>query len=305
MIVIDNADFRVERKERSTTHRLSLLPRIYVEKGTKADWDLLHELHYKATNLGIGERYFRCVLDGETIGVGVMTVPKMLLSGRNEAMKHMRPNQTGRDTRLMNTHRAKWLNATSCTNSRVVLDTMFRGAGIAYRMQNLMMRMSGCRQIEFQSSMSKFNPFAAKAGVKFTRPKRSANYEKGLALFRRWFESMPSDYTAIMAELDAMPEAVRAKCIAELRKSYYAWSSMEKSGDNRMNGTKRVDGMAVGYLVKSIQQLTLASPLYGLYINPDYDAEKGAATALPARIPLLAFDNQPTDQPLRLDLLNA
>lgn len=297
MILADTPDMRIERRAVPARHTLSLLPHIYIERGTKEDWNLLHELHYKAENLGIGPKIYRCVLDGQVIGVGVMTVPKMLLSGRNEALKHMRPNQNGRDSKLMNRHRAMWLNAHSCTNSRLVLDTMFRGAGIAYRMQNLMMRMTGCRFVEFQSSMSKFNPFAAKAGMRFTKPRRSANYAKGLAFFQRWFASMPMDYVGIKQEIDAMLPAVRDKCVAEMRKFYYTCSSMEKSGDNRANGTSRVDAMEVGYLLKSLQQLVLASPLYGIYQNPDFGVE------LPARMPLLAFDHQPVD--VQLDLAAA
>lgn len=291
---LDNVDWLVERRPLLAGHSLSLLPEIYVERGTKDDWNLLHELHYKAENLGIGPKVYRCVLDGQTIGVGVMTVPKMLLSGRNHAFTHLKPNQDGRDNAIINRHRAVWINDNSCTNSRLVLDTMYRGAGIAYRMQNLMMRMTGCRFVEFQSSMSKFNPFAAKAGMKFTPPRRSSHYEKGLAFFKRWFMSVPSDYVGIMQEIGAMKPAVREKATAEMRKFYYTCSSMEKSGDNRANGTRRVDAMEVGYLLKSLQQLVLASPLYGVYLNPDFGTE------LPERLPLLAFDLQPTDQPLDL-----
>jgi hypothetical protein len=291
-IVVDNQDMLIERLTVPTKHTLSLLSQIYVERGTKEDWNLLHELHYKAENLGIGPLIYRCVLDGQVIGVGVMTVPKMLLSGRNEAFKHMRPNQAGRDTKLMNRHRALWLNAHSCTNSRLVLDTMYRGAGIAYRMQNLMMRMTGCRYVEFQSSMSKFNPFAARAGMRFTKPRRSSNYGKGLDFFRRWFKSAPMDYVGILAELNDFREPVRNKCIAEMRKFYYTCSSMEKSGDNRANGTSRVDAMEVTYLLKSLQQLVLASPLYGVFTNPDFEMGAGADFAYPPRLPLIAFDNQ-------------
>lgn len=295
MIVADTPDMLVERRAVPAKHTMSLLSQIYVERGTKEDWDLLHELHYKAENLGIGPKIYRCILDGQVIGVGVMTVPKMLLSGRNEAMKHMRPNQDGRDSKLMNRHRALWLNAHSCTNSRLVLDTMYRGAGIAYRMQNLMMRMTSCRYVEFQSSMSKFNPFAAKAGMRFTKPRRSANYVKGLAFFKRWFESMPMDYVGIKLELDAMHPAVYAKCVAEMRKFYYTCSSMEKSGDNRANGTSRVDAMEVTYLLKSLQQLVLASPLYGIYQNPDF------GVVMPLRLPITAFDAQAIDEKLNLE----
>lgn len=294
MVVADTQDARIERRECPPGHSLSLLPEIYVERGTIDDWNLLHELHYKAENLGIGPSIYRCVLAGKTIGVGVMTVPKMLSSGRNEVFDHLKPNQAGKDTTLINRYRAEWINANSCTNSRLVLDTMYRGAGIAYRMQNIMMRMTGKRLIEFQSSMSKFNPFAAKAGVLFTKPKRASNYERGLQWFRRWFESSPSDYMGVKAELDAMPAGVRDKVVGEMRHFYYAFSSMEKSGDNRFNGTSRVEQMEVGYLLKSLQQLVLASPLYGVYENPDFGA------ALPTQIPIMAFDRQKTTEPLIL-----
>jgi len=295
-LVADTADWHITRHEVPKNHTFSLLPEIYVERGTKDDWNLLHELHYKAENLGIGPKIFRCVLRGQVIGVGVMTVPKMLLSGRNEVFTNLRPNVNGRDTKLINRHRAIWINAFSCTNSRLVLDTVFRGAGIAYRMQNLMMRMTGCRYVEFQSSMSKFNPFASKAGMLFTKPKRSSSYISGLEWFRRWFTCTPSDYVGVLEELNALPPFARDKCIADMRKFYYKCSSMEKSGDNRANGTSRVDAMEVPYLLRSLQQLVFASPLYGVFTNPDF----GREDAIPARLPLIAFDNQATHE--RLDL---
>lgn len=294
-MIIDYSDCSWLRQEQPDNAPFSLLHEMYVEKGTIDDWNLLHELHYKAENLGIGPRFYRCTLHGETIGVGVMTVPKMLSGGRNKVFKFLKPNVEGMDTPLMNRHRAIWMNQNTLTNSRLVIDTMYRGVGAAYRMQNIMMRMTGLRFIEFQSSMSKYNPFAQKAGIQFAKPSRSSFYEAGLRLFSRWFESHPSDYVGIVEELSAMPEAVREKCMQELRAAYYRFSSMEKSGDNRMRGTSRVDKMPAGYLVKSLQQVTLASPLYGVYFNPDFDRE------LPDRISLASFDRQPTNKPLILD----
>ena len=296
-MMIDNADVFAERREVLDNHTLSLLEDAYVERGGIDDWNLLHELHYKAESLGIGPKIYRCVLNGQVIGVGVMTVPKMLLSGRNEVFKHLKPNAGGMDTRLINRTRAYWINDHACTNSRLVLDTMYRGAGIAYRMQNIMMRMTGCDVIEFQSSMSKFNPFAAKAGIRFTKPKRSSNYDKGVTFFRRWFNANPSDFMGVMSEINAMTPAVRAKCEAEMRKFYYACSALEKTGNARFRGEDRRDNMEIGYLVKSLQQLVLASPLYGVYLNPDASPEKNVSK-LPSRVPVIAFDNQPTDAPL-------
>jgi uncharacterized protein len=304
-VIKDNLDVYIERRPKPENHQLSLLADICVEPGTKEDWDLLHELHYKADTEGIGPRRWKITLHGETIGVGTMTVPKMLLSGRNELFKYLRPNVNGRDNRLINKYRAEWLNRNVRTNSRLVIDTMYRGAGIAYRAQNLMMRMTGALFIEFQSSMSRFNPFAAKAGIEFAPPKRATNYERGLAFFRRWFESVPTDYVGIKDELDHMPDTIREKCIAEMRKFYYTFSSMEKSGDNRMNGTSRVEALTEERLIKQTQQLVFASPLYGVYRNPDAFACRSAKKEfeLPQRIPLLAFDNQQPSEPMNMEKL--
>lgn len=299
MIEINNQDVLIERVPAPKNHKLSLLKDIYVERGTVEDWNLLHELHYKVGDNGIGPRFWRCVLDGQTIGVGVMTVPKILLSGRNKVFPHLKPNTGGMDTRMINRTRANWLNRNSCVNSRLVLDTMFRGAGIAYRMQNIMMRMTGCEMVEFQSSMSKFNPFAAKAGIKFVSPMRAAKYEKGVEFFRRWFESNPADTVGVVREIEAMRPAIAAACVAEMRKFYYASSALEKTGNAAAKGVERSETMPVVDLVKSLQQLVLASPLYGVYKNPDVSPVKGQSV-LPDQVPILAFDNQPTDAPLNL-----
>ncbi|MFT4064287.1 hypothetical protein [Paraburkholderia sp.] len=301
-IVVDNPDVLIERQTIGRTS-LSLMPEIYVERGSKADWDLLHELHYKAENLAFGPNFYRCVLRNQTIGVGVMTMGSAISSGRNKAFAHLRPNQNGMDTKLVNKYRLNWINDNVTTNSRLVLDTIYRGAGVAYRMQNLMMRMSGRRFVEFQSSMSKFNPFAAKAGVRFVKPEPSQKYEVGLAFFRRWFDSIPSDYVGVMDELHTMPAAIREKCMAEMRDFYFRHSSREKSGNKRFGARERIDGYEAGWLIKQVQQLVFASPMYGVYENPDFDTATNTPRELPARIPLLAFDNQPVDAPLDLSAL--
>lgn len=293
MATNSEADIIIERREIPKNHSYSLLDEIYVERGTKEDWELLHELHYKAEKLPVGPQFYRCVLRGQTIGVGILSVSKMLSSGRNEVFPHLRPNKDGLDTEEMNRHRAKWINRNMRTNSRLVLDTMYRGVGIAYRMQNIMCRISGWKYVEFQSSMSRFNPFAQKAGFRFTKPKRSSNYERGMELFNRYFTSNPNDYVAVMEELDAMPVHVNENTVKAMRDFYYRYSSMEKSGNARLNGTKRVDEMPVGTLLKNLQQLVFACPLYGVYVNPDF------GKSLPGKIEITQFDKQGVNEPLK------
>jgi len=287
---------------------LSLLKDIFVERGTLEDWKQLHELHYKSSNLGIGPRYMRCALKddsehGQTIGVMVFTVPKPLDSGRNIVFPHLKPNQNGKDNTLINKMRMMWLNKNLILSSRTVLDTMYRGAGIAYRFKGIGYRMMGYRYVESRSSMSRYNPFSIKAGMKFVKPKHAAALESGLQFFRRHFVSPAYDYVAILAELKAMPEGVRQRVLAELRAFYYDHSSMEKSGDNRLNGTSRVEQMEIGYLLKQTQQLVFGQTVYAVWENPDWDPKTQKMRPLPRRIPLLAFDNQGVHEPLRLDLL--
>jgi ABC-type ATPase with predicted acetyltransferase domain len=284
----------IERIPDAGRENLSLLKDCYVERGTNSDWQELHELHYKADGSPIGPKVWRCMMGDELVGAAIFSVPKMLLSGRNEAFKNLRPNVGGRDTTLVNRARAVYMNKVMMTNSRLVVDTMYRGAGIAYRFQNIASRMTQRRYIEFQSSMSKFNPFAAKAGYQFTKPRRSANYEKGLQFFRRHFDAKPSDFMGVKEELEALPKVIQDKVIAEMKAFYFQFSSMEKSGNNRNNGTSRVDAMSSDALIKNMQQLVLASPLYGVYENPDYEI------VLPDKISLLAFDNQKTNERIKL-----
>lgn len=302
------AETHVERRE-GKPGGLSLLKDLYVERGTIDDWKVLHELHYKSSNLGIGPRYMRCMLDDQVIGVMVFTVPKPLDSGRNQLFQHLRPNAGGRDTKLINVQRMKWINNNLILSSRTVIDTMYRGAGIAYRFKNIGYRMMGYRYVESRSSMSRYNPFSLKAGMKFVKPKSAPAFETGLAFFAKHFKSPAYDYVAIKDEIKAMPDWLREPTLEALREFYYRHSSMEKSGDNRLNGTSRVESMELGYLLKQTQQLVFGATVYAIWANPDGDLvkrgklEDWVARPLPKCIPLLAFENQGVDEPLRLDLL--
>ena len=281
---------------RDDTARASfpLMREMWVEPGTNADWELLHDLHYKAEKLPFGPRYWRLTLRGETIGVIVLGSTKGLLKERHLLLKNYKPD--GRDTRLTNKHRYVWANENFGLISRFVTDTLYRGVGIGWRMQNLVSRMTGHRFMEIQSSMSKFNFFAQRAGFRFVQPMNSSKYEAGLKFFRLHFETTPQDFEGLLAELDAMPARLRDKTVEACREFYYRHSALEKTGNNRANGKTRVEGMSAREIIKSLQQLTLASPMYGLYVNPDF------GRPIPQRLPLLAADWQGVTEPLRLDL---
>lgn len=292
-----SADVEITRRD-TRGGKFSLLPFMRVERGTVKDWDELHALHYKAEGSPFGPHYWRCVLNWEgqkrLVGVVILSSPKLLLAPRHELFPKLKP---GHDTKITNVYRAKFINANFKLNSRSVVDTMFRSVGASYRMLNLASRLEGRQYVEIQSSMSKFNPFAQRAGFIFTNPRTPPSYEKGLALFKRHFTSHPADQESILEELAGLPECIRIKTIEELKAFYYKNSAMEKTGSNLNAGTSRVDAMEPREVIKNLNQLVFASPMYGVYKNPD------AGRKLPESLPLSAFDNQKPSEPLRLDLL--
>ncbi|MCP1540073.1 hypothetical protein [Methylorubrum extorquens] len=281
----------IERIE-SPAPRFSLIDQMFVERGTKADWDLLHDLHYKAENLSIGPRFWKLTLDGQTIGVLVTANPKGLLKERHVAFPKIKPG--GGDTVITNTDRYLFINQNFRVISRFVIDTMFRGIGAGYRMMNLVSRLEGNRIMEIQSSMSKFNHFGQKAGFRFVKPMNANRFDKGLKFFRSHFESSPGDFEGMVEELARLPAEQAEVIVADARAFYYRHSALEKTGNNRGKGRERVAAMTPREVLKSIAQMTLASPLYGVWMNPDHGRE------MPERLPLSAFDWQKPTEKLKV-----
>jgi uncharacterized protein len=274
--------------------RFSLIDDMFVEQGSVEDWELLHHLHYKAEKLPFGPRFWRLSLEDETIGVLVTGAPKGLLRERHIAMPNIKPK--GTDTKIVNTQRYVWINGNIRVVSRFVVDTMYRGIGAGYRMMNLVSRMEGPTFMEIQSSMSKFNQFGEKAGFRFVKPANANNFEKGMKFLRSHFSANPQDFQSIIDEIESKPEIERLALIEACREFYWKTSSLERTGANRTTGAgeRRVKEMTAAELVKAIQQVCLASPLYGVFKNPDKGRD------IPKRLPLSAFDRQKPNEPLIL-----
>lgn len=286
----DALETLIERAD-APAARFSLLDDMIVERGDKSDWELLHDLHYKAENLPIGPRFWKLTLFGETIGVLVTANPKGLLKERHLVFPHMKP---GKETKTTNTYRYVFVNQNFRVISRFVVDTMYRGIGAGYRMMNLVARMEGMTYMEIQSSMSKFNLFGQKAGFRFVRPLNANKYEIGMKFFRKSFRASPQDYQALVDELNSHPPAQREALLQACKDHYYRHSALEKTGNNRDKGQDRVNAMSAETVIKGIQQITLASPMYGVFVNPD----KGRS--VPDRLPLTAFDAQKPTEKLRV-----
>ena len=276
----------IERNARPEAN-FALTDEMYVERGTKDDWNLLHDLHYKAEGLPIGPQFWKLTLHGQTIGVLVMGMPKGMLKERHKVFTKLAPGSG--DTRMTNTNRYVYINANFRVISRFVVDTMFRGIGAGYRMMNLVSRMDGHQFIEIQSSMSKFNAFGQKAGFRFVKPMNANKFEAGMKFFRSNFDSTPQDFEAVVAELEASPRY--EELLADCKIFYQKNSANENTGAARETADARVAAMTARETIKGIQQMCLASPMYGIFRNPD------RGRTLPDRLPLTAFDNQaPTER---------
>lgn len=275
--------------------RFTLAEDMWVERGTSADWELLHDLHYKAEALPFAPKFWRLVIGRDTIGVLVTGAPKGMLRERHIVFPNIKP--TGNETKMTNTNRYKFLNKNFRVISRFVVDTMYRGVGAGYRMMNLVSRMEAAeidkplKVIEIQSSMSKFNVFGQKAGFKFAPPQNANKYDAGMKFFRSHFDATPQDFEAIVQEIEASsnPEKLAQAC----RDFYLRNSSNENTGAAREKAQAKVAAMSVRDLVKGIQQVSLASPMYGVWKAVD------APGTVPTRLPLLAFDCQGTSEPLK------
>ena len=282
---------------------LPFLREMWVERGDKADWDLLCELHYKMDTRPVGAKYWRLRFRGETIGVCIMGMSRPLLKERHAIFPNLTP---GQDSQISNIARYRYINDNFRVIGRLVVDTMFRSAGVAYRFANLAARMHGFQFCELQSSMSKYNMFAQRAGFTMVKPIKSIQYDKGLKFMRRWFSAHPNDLEALMEEFNSFSPAIQSRVEKELKEFYYAHSSLEKTGSRRHYSERVVDNWSVRRTIGKIQGLCFARPLYGVYRNPDGIAERETTkfAEVKERLPLLAFDLQPPNTMLKIEDLD-
>lgn len=264
--------------------------RMVVEPGTREDWFLLHHLHYKSETMPMGPRFFRMTLDGETISVLILSPPRGMVRERHMVFPNLKP---GSDSRLMNSMRYHFWNENLTVISRFVTDTMFRGIGLGYRMMNLVSRMSRKNYVEIQSSMSRYNTFGQKAGFRFVKPQNARLHDEGVKFFRKFFNALPQDTEGLIMEYNSFSEKMQKRIHSELVHFYRTYSSLENTGTRAEGVETRIPSMPASKLIRAIQQMCLAAPMYGIYKNPD------AKNEIPSRIPLLAFDLQKPSEPLK------
>jgi uncharacterized protein len=275
---------------------LSMLGDMYVERGTKEDWAQLHHLHYKSVERNDGGvAYYRCVHEDNLVGVVVMKTPDILSRERHMLFPKLKP--TGKETTAGNKARMDLhINRNFMRITRTVTATMYRGCGAGYRMINLACRMHNIRFIEIVSAMSRYNQFVEKAGFVCVPEQDPVHMQIATEFLSERFETANVyDLTALLEEYAAMHPNLQERVLFDCQDFYYKISAREKTGSNKGKTVEdTVRGLPFKRVISQILQVAFTRKKYGVYQNPDLDR------TLPSRIPLIAFDQQLTSEPLKM-----
>jgi len=278
----------------SDTPRLSLLDEMFVEKGTKDDWDKLHHLHYKSSDRNDGGfAIWRCVHEDNLVGVVMMNSPDILSRERHILFPKLKP--TGKETTAGNTARMNLhINKSFLRITRTVTSGIYRGSGAGYRMINLACRMQGIRYIEIVSAMSRYNQFVEKSGFVTLPSLEPVQYEATKVFLEQRFKiKNVQDVVGLMEEFENMHPKFKQKVLMDCQNFYYKISAREKTGGNKDKTVEdHVRKLPFKRIIAQIAQIAFTRKKYGVYENPDYQIK------LPERLKLTAFDRQKTNEKL-------
>jgi hypothetical protein len=141
----------------TVTQNLKIVP------GTRADYEMLSQYHYRQTRIGPYAAIF--ALKGKfrtaerlvTVGVIVYAMPTAGCSMRSAAMQFL--------TGLDGSTRLNLLNKNVRTISRVILEPRFRSLGLAARLVRETMPLMNVPFVEALAVMGQVNPFFENAGM--------------------------------------------------------------------------------------------------------------------------------------------
>lgn len=129
----------------------SLAKEMQVEAGTRNDWHVLEEFHYRSRNLGAARKIFCLKRGGELCGVIVYCYPPINCSGRRFVLPRMD---------------VKTLNKKVSIIGRVVVHPKYRTIGLGAELIRETLPRIGTPYVEMVAVMSKYNPFAERAGMR-------------------------------------------------------------------------------------------------------------------------------------------
>jgi hypothetical protein len=114
-----------------------------------------------------------------------------------------------------------------------------------------------------------------------------------MKFFRSHFSATPQDFEAILEEIASKSQAEQDRLRDICVDFYMRNSALENTSNGGARMEQRAAAMTTRLAVKGIQQIGLASPLYGIWKCPDLK------DAVPHRLPLSAFDAQGPNEKLR------
>jgi len=143
-------EIEVRYYQNEPTKECSLTREIRIEEGTRSDYELLAEFHYRSHNVGIIRKIFRAVRGAEVAGVIVYCYPGMTVAGRLQVL----PKMSVQD-----------LNQKLSVIMRVVVHPKYRTIGLGQQLVRETLPLVGTPYVETIAVMAKYNPFFERAGM--------------------------------------------------------------------------------------------------------------------------------------------
>lgn len=145
-----------------------LLATLSLRPGTRADYAALARHHYRSPHPGVVDRIFTARYDpfprdAAPAAVLVLALPTLNCRQRNLATHRRYLLQDRRAS-------ADLLNAEVRTISRVIVDPLFRGIGLAVLLVQYALDHAPTPYTEARAHMAKINPFFAHAGMTLLPP---------------------------------------------------------------------------------------------------------------------------------------
>lgn len=159
-------------------HPCSLIEKIQIVEGTKAEFERLEQFHYKAQSNPAGvRRIYVAKLNGEIIGGIMYASCNPHLAGRSIAVPEYSKGGSSSESLHL-------LNRDFLRIARVVVLPKYRGIGLGVKLVKDTMPMTGYPYIETLAVMAKVNPFFEHAGMTriYTEPPEERDKGYGNAL---------------------------------------------------------------------------------------------------------------------------
>ncbi len=138
----------------------SLTRQMQIEQGTKEDYNLLSQFHYRTHRLPASRKIFALKRKSELCGVVVYSFSSPVCFGRSRVWKGT----------------VKQALSEFSTISRVVVHPKYRSIGLGAKLVAETLGLAGTRCVEAIAVMAKYNPFFEKAGMLRVAESKSSMY---------------------------------------------------------------------------------------------------------------------------------